>query len=122
MRGLQDGERSRRVSEVIRREVARLIAREVDDARVGMAQVTAVTTSRDLKRATVYVSSADATVSPHEVEAALNRAAGYLRRLLGQRVNLRTTPGLRFEYDHSIRRGMEMDALIAKLNRGVTPP
>ena len=58
--------RTRRIAELIRRELSALIAREVDDRRVKMASVTAVTISKDLKQATVYVSSIDQSVSPVE--------------------------------------------------------
>lgn len=109
--------RTRRIAELIRRELSALIAREVDDRRVKMASVTAVTISKDLKQATVYVSSIDQSVSPVEIEDALNHAGKYLRYLLGRQANLRTTPGLVFKYDHSIRRGMEMTALIDSLNK-----
>ena len=113
---MHEVDRCRRVSELIRRELSTLIAREVSDQRVKMASITAVTISKDLKQATVYVSSVAQSTSPAEIENALNHAGKYLRYLLGRRVNLRTTPGLLFKYDHSIRRGMEMTALIDSLN------
>ena len=114
---MHEVDRSRRVAELIRRELSTLIAREVSDQRVHLVSVTAVTISRDLKQATVYVSSVEPSVSPAEIESALNHAGKYLRYLLGREVNLRTTPGLHFKYDHSIRRGMEMSTLIDTLNK-----
>ncbi len=119
---MHEVERSRRVSEVIRRELATLIAREVSDQRVRMASITAVTIGKDLKQATVYISSADPSASPDEIEKALNHAGKYLRYLLGREVNLRTTPALVFKYDHSIRRGMEMTSLIDSLNKKRAAP
>lgn len=113
---MHEVERSRRVSELIRRELSTLIAREVSDRRVKMASITAVTLSKDFKQATVYVSSVEPAASPDEIEKALNHAGKYLRYLLGRQVNLRTTPNLLFKYDHSIRRGMEMTSLIDSLN------
>ena len=113
---MHEVDRCRRVSELIRRELSTLIAREVSDQRVKMASITAVTISKDLKQATVYVSSVAQSATPVEIENALNHAGKYLRYLLGRQVNLRTTPSLLFKYDHSIRRGMEMTALIDSLN------
>lgn len=114
---MHEVDRSRRVSELIRRELSALIAREVSDQRVKMASITTVTLSKDLKQATVYISSIDQSASPVEIENTLNHAGKYLRYLLGRQVNLRTTPDLRFKYDHSIRRGLEMTALIDSLNK-----
>lgn len=114
---MQEVDRCRRVSELIRRELAMLLVREVDDERVKSVAITAVTVSRDLKQATVYVSSAEQSVVPAEIEKHLNHASKYLRYQLGQHVNLRTTPGLLFKYDDSIRLGMEMSSLIDSLNK-----
>lgn len=114
---MREVDRCRRVSELIRRELSTLIARDVDDRRVKMASITAVSVSKDLKQATVYISSADPSATPEEIEKAFNHAGKYLRCLLGRHVNLRNTPGLRFKYDHSIRRGVEMTVLIDSLNK-----
>ncbi len=118
---MHEVDRSRRISELIRRELSTLIAREVSDRRVKMVSITAVTISKDMKQSTVYVSGVDESTSPEEIEKALNHAAKYLRYLLGKQVNLRTTPVLHFKYDHSIRQGMEMSALIDSLNKNATP-
>ena len=114
---MQEVDRTRRVSELIRRELSTLIAREVDDQRVKLVSITGVTVSRDLKQATVYVSSVEKSVSAAETEKILNHAGKYLRYLLGQHTHLRTTPALLFKYDDSIRRGVEMSTLIDSLNK-----
>ena len=44
--------------------------------------------------------------------ATLNKAAGFLRHELGQRMLTRTVPQLRFVYDESIERGSRLSALI----------
>jgi len=108
-------DRRRRVAELLRRELSALIAREVGDRRVKMLSVTAVTVSKDLKQATVYVSSIERGAAPAEIEQTLNRAGKYLRYLLGRQVHLKTTPALVFKYDHSIKRGVEMTQLIDSL-------
>ena len=123
-------DRSRRVSELLKRELATLINREVNDSRIRNVSVNAVSVSKDLKHATIYVSSMEGLAPEselkdessrskenHKVEKLLNNAAGYLRRLLSQNADLRVTPSLRFKYDDSIQRGVEMSALIEALNR-----
>jgi len=104
------------VAELVRRELSALIAREVGDKRVKMLSITAVEVSKDLKRATVYVSSVERDANATDIEAALNRAAGYLRHHLARQVHLKTTPALEFKYDNSIRRGVEMTQLIDSLS------
>lgn len=108
-------DRQRRVAELLRRALSKLIAREVGDRLVKMLSITQVTVSRDLKRATVYVSSVERDADPDAIEDALHRAGGYLRRKLAREVHLKTTPDLAFKYDASIRRGVEMTQLIDSL-------
>lgn len=110
-------DRCRRVGRVIARELAGLIAREVDDERARLVSITEVTVSRDLKQATVYVSRVGEGAG-EDIEGVLNGASQYLRYLLGRQAGLRSTPSLRFKYDDSIRRGVELSGLIDRLNRG----
>jgi len=75
--------RGRRVADLIQRELAILLQREVKDPRIGMITVNEVTVSRDLAYADVYF-----TVLPdeHHVESVgiLNSAAGFLRSQLAK--------------------------------------
>ncbi len=120
-------DRTRRVSEVLRRELATLIAREINDTRIRSVSINSVRVSRDLKHATVYFSSLGLVTEGPEGQAGerdaaasekiLNRASGFLRRRLSRHAELRVTPTLRFKYDDSIRKGVEMSSLIDRLNR-----
>ena len=103
--------RSSRVAEQIHRTLGELLSTEVNDQRLEAVTVTHVSVSRDLAVARVFFAvrggqRADAT-------AALKRAAGFLRRELSQRMNLRSTPELRFEYDEALDRGESLTSLIA---------
>ena len=95
-----------RINEEIQREMSSLI-RTVKDPRVaeaGMVSVTAVETTPDLKYAKIYISVLDKSASAQALKG-LKSAAGYLRRELGQRLNLRNTPELTFVRDDSIDKG-----------------
>ena len=95
-----------RINEEIQRELSSLI-RTVKDPRVadaGMVSVTAVETTPDLKYAKIYVSVLDKTASAQALKG-LKSATGYLRRGLGQALNLRNTPELSFVRDDSIDKG-----------------
>ena len=95
-----------RINEEIQREMSSLI-RTVKDPRVaeaGMVSVTAVETTPDLKYAKIYISVLDKSASTQTLKG-LKSAAGYLRRELGQRLNLRNTPELTFVRDDSIDKG-----------------
>jgi len=62
--------------------------------------VTEVRCSPDLKNATAFVMPLGGEASA-EVLAALKRAAPYLRREIGKKLQLRYTPNLSFQADHS---------------------
>ena len=110
-------DRTRRVAELIKRQLSMLIIRELDDDRINSVSVTGVTVSRDLKQSTIYVSTMDKTLEPSQIEQLLNNSSKYLRHLLSQQIALRMTPKLVFKYDHSIQRGVELTQLIDRLNK-----
>lgn len=108
---MHESPRSRRVADLIQRELAQLIRDEIKDPRLGMVTVIAVKVSKDLGYAKVYVTTMDEADREISVEI-LNRAAGFLRHALGDRIDLRTMPSLRFLYDESIERASRLEALI----------
>lgn len=111
--------RKDRFSEVVMRELALMIQREVSDPRVGMVTVSDVNVTSDLKYAKVYVTRLNGFESEQDMQECLkglNSAAGYLRRGLAGRVKLRNIPELQFVYDKSLENGFRMDELIAKAN------
>lgn len=113
---MQEIDRTRRVAELLKREIATLIARELNDSRINSVTVTGVTVSKDLRLSTIFVSSMLPDQDTSRIEDLLNKSARYLRRLLSRNINLRTTPALVFKYDDSIQRGIAMSRLIDQLN------
>lgn len=105
--------RTRRVAELVHRELATLISQEIKDPRIRTATVTAVEISPDLRSAKVYVTQFGADEAHAEsLLAPLRRAAGFLRRRLGEHVELKRVPMLHFYYDSSVERGIELSRKI----------
>ncbi|MGD8378156.1 MAG: 30S ribosome-binding factor RbfA [Gammaproteobacteria bacterium] len=104
--------RSRRVGEQIQRELSELIRREIKDPRVGMVTVMEVRVTRDLGHAKVFVSFMQPDIDVAGSVAALNHAAGFLRRELGREMKIRTVPELHFVHDESLERGARLSAAI----------
>jgi len=102
--------RCERVAQQLKRELAELIQFEMRDPRLGMVTITDVVLSRDLRYAKVFFTVLEATEI--DVTQILNRSVGFLRTQLSQRVELFKMPELRFIYDHSVVRGMELAQLI----------
>lgn len=112
--------RTSRIGQLVMRELAKMIQHEVSDPRVGLVTVSHVDVTADMKYAKVYVTRLNGVDSEQDIEeclAGLKRAAGFLRKNLAGRVELRNIPELRFHYDKSLDRGFHMDELIAKANK-----
>lgn len=105
--------RAERVAGELRRELARLVQREVKDPAVGFVSISDVEVSRDLSFARVYVTVFEADQAKQSIRA-LNRAAGFLRSQLGQEMRMRSVPELSFRHDDSVETGQRMDRLIEK--------
>ncbi len=101
-----------RISEQIRRELAELIRTELKDPRVGMISITGVEVSADYAHAKVFFSSMSGREHLDAVLAGLQKAAGFLRRELGRRITIHSTPQLHFVFDESLERGADLSKLI----------
>ena len=108
-------QRSDRVAEQVRRDLADLIRSELKDPRVGMISLTAVELTPDYAHAKIFFSTLN---DDHleEIERGLKRAAGFLRRELGRRIHIHTLPELYFVYDSSIEHGISLSRLIDQAN------
>ena len=99
------GNRINRINEEIQRELASLF-RTLKDPRLqsGLVTITRVDTTGDLRYCRVSVSVLDPNTEK-DVMRGLRSAAGYLRREIGHRLQLRYTPELQFVADDSIAYG-----------------
>lgn len=122
--------RGRRVADHIQKELAVLIQQEIQDPRVGLVTINEVKVSRDLAFADVYFTSfASDTFSRNDgsdqdqgdasnCTEVLEHAAGFLRSRLSKSLSTRTTPKLRFHYDHTIAQGAKMTQVIREAIAG----
>ena len=108
----KDYSRHRRVADLIQRDLATLIQREMDSVRFGLITVSLVDVSPDLLNAKVYVTSLSDDIDRGEMLKVLNERAGHFRHQLAQTSTLRTTPKLKFVFDISIEHGTRLTALI----------
>ncbi len=102
---------------MIKEEVGELLQREVSDPRLAFATITDVETSADLREAHVYVAFLGEPQKQNEGLEVLTKAAGFLRRQLGQRIHLRHVPNLTFHLDPSLERGRRIDRILQDLEQ-----
>lgn len=104
-----------RTNDDIQRVISSLL-RNVKDPRVqqGMISVTRVETTGDLRYSKIWL-SVMGMKDEKEFKKGLKSASGWLRRELGSSMNLRYTPELVFEIDHSIEYGAHISQVINSL-------
>lgn len=109
------GHRIDRINEEIKHQLDAIIRRDVRDPRVAEAtlSLTRVEVTRDFRYAKAYVSVLEEDKRAG-VMAALKSAAGFLRRELGHKVDLRYTPELIFEPDANIAYAAHISEILAK--------
>jgi ribosome-binding factor A len=110
--------RTERLGEEIREEVARMITGELKDPRIGFVTVTRVDLGPDLRQARIYVGVLGTEKQRQTSLTGLKQAAGFMRRALGQRLRLRHTPELVFQYDE----GLEASDRVARLLSEIQQP
>jgi ribosome-binding factor A len=110
--------RSQRVADLVRAELSSLLLVEAHDPAVKGVTITGVEMSPDLQSARVYFSVLGGEAERGRAGEGLARAAGYLRREVGQRCGLRYAPALHFVADRSVERGARVEELLAQ----VLPP
>ena len=110
------GRRIDRVEEQLRIELSEIIEREIGDPRVGLATVTAVKVSADLRHARVFVTVLGDADQRKKTLEGLRSAASYTRRSLSKRLHhLKRIPELTFDYDESIEKGMRIEELLDQI-------
>jgi len=110
------GRRIDRIEEQLRIELSEIIEREIHDPRIGLATVTHVKVSPDLRHARVFVSVlGDADQRKKSLEG-LRSASSYARHSLSKRLHhLRRIPELVFDYDQALEKGMRVEELLEQI-------
>lgn len=111
--------RQQRTAEQIQVILSELMLREMNDPRLQELTITAVTIDRELQYADVYVHALGDESRQTAVIQALDKAAGFFRHELAQRLRLRTTPQLHFHWDATLAHIQEVNRILDNL---VIPP
>jgi ribosome-binding factor A len=111
------GHRVNRVGEQMKKELGDIISRKIKDPRIGFVTVTDVQVTGDLQQAKVYISVLGDEEQRENTLKGLAKAKGFIRTEIGQRIRLRKTPELFFEFDETMAYGNRINTLIHELNR-----
>ena len=107
-------DRMRRVNEAVREVLSEGIG-DLKDPRIGFVTVTGVSTTSDLRQATVYVSVLGPERKRDASIRGLESSRGVLQSRLNRELHLKRTPQLSFEYDPTVERGVRLSQMIDEL-------
>ena len=94
--------RKNRLEELIRRIVSEIILRELKDPRIGFVTVTGVELSKDYSEARIGVSILGSTTEVRKSMEGIRSSSGYVQKLLGRELKIRTLPRVYFYLDKSV--------------------
>jgi ribosome-binding factor A len=109
--------RSDRVGGLIKQVMAELLNKHVGDPRLSGATITDVKVSRDLRLAKIYFATSGGKDASKEALEGFERARGFVKRELAQRMTLRYMPDLKFYYDESFDYGARIEKLLKAVKK-----
>ena len=110
--------RANRVAEQMKKELGGIIGQKLKDPRIGFVTVTDVEVTGDLQQATIFISVLGNESEKEDTLKGLNKAKGFIRTEIGQRIRLRITPEINFEFDESVAYGNRIDSLLRQVKSG----
>ena len=111
-----------RVGEEIAHEINAMLVGELKDPRLeGNVVVNEVRVQQDMKHARVFVSMQGSVSEQTDAVKALEHAAGYIRRELIERLQLRRVPELHFTLDVSQEKVQRIEQLLKEVKKTNSP-
>ena len=108
--------RVERIQEQVREEVSQMLATEVRDPGVGLVTVTRAKVTGELSLARVYWTIIGDAAERKKTQKALERAGGFVRHLLAERLSLRRAPEVKFIYDESVAAQDRIEQIIQEIH------
>jgi ribosome-binding factor A len=106
-----------RIGDRLRQELSKMLVKEeIRDPRLSGISITEVKVDRELSYAEIYVSAIEGVSRSKEVLEGLESASGFIRKVLSERVELRSFPRLRFHWDVTPERADRIEQLLASIH------
>ena len=110
--------RVRRISSEIKKVISSSIINSLKDPRIDKlnVSVTDVKVTNDLSFATVYIAVIGDDEKKKQTLEGLNKAKGFLKKQIGESVDLRHVPQLIFKIDETTEKSMHIENLIKSIH------
>ena len=110
-------QRKERVAQRIKEEVSNIIHDKIKDPRIGFLTITKVELTNDLRIAKVFYSVLGTDVKKKEACEGLVSATKYIRKLLGDTIELRYTPEVIFKLDTTTEYNLHIGKIFDKIEK-----
>ncbi len=109
--------RMEKVNALIKKEIGNIILKEeIRDPRVKFITIQSVDVSKDLQHARVRFSIlSDDPAEIQKAQDGLTSCAGYIRKLISQRTELRYTPEVQFFFDKGVQHLAKIDMVLQEI-------
>lgn len=95
-------------------KISEILHDDIKDRDVKLVTITDVKITNDLSFAKVYFTSLDD--DREKVLKALNKASGFIRSKMCEKIEIRKMPEIHFVYDESIEYGKKIEDIIERIN------
>ncbi|MCX8085174.1 MAG: 30S ribosome-binding factor RbfA [Calditerrivibrio sp.] len=107
--------RDRRVGELLKEEIARIVQFEVKNPNIHGVIITDVTVTKDLSLAKVYISSYDGT-DVEMLKSELEHSKSFIYSRLKKSIKIKRVPDLTFFIDNTLDYADRIEGLIKKIS------
>lgn len=114
--------RPERLGALIQESIAKAIASQIKDPRIGFVTVTGVTVSPDSSHATVHVAVMGSEDEKARAMEGLTNARGFLRTHLARNLHMRTAPELHIALDRGLEHAARIESIIQQIRREESEP
>lgn len=97
-------------------EISKIIMKEIKDPDIQFVTITSCNISSDLSYAKVYFTCLN-DKRRDEILKDLNKASGFIRKELCNRVDIRKMPEITFVYDNSIEYGNKIEQILEEIKK-----
>ena len=104
-----------KVAEAIRQEASTIIHDKLKDPRLGFVTITNAEVTADLRYAKIFFSVLGSDDAYRKTKEALDSAAGFVRKLIAERLNLRFAPEVTFYEDRSTEYSVRIEEVLNEI-------
>lgn len=104
-----------KINQQLKKEISQILLFEVKDSLIGFITITHVSLSPDLKNAKVYYTILGDEAKRIKAQKGLDRAVGYIRKQVAQRIKMKFVPEIRFYFDEILQESLRVEKLLDEL-------